>query len=71
MIARKRYNLTLAQAAEQYGTSVRTLRRRIDEGVLVAVHIGGGRAIRVCAKDGDALARPIPALPSGRQPHAA
>ena len=63
MIARKRYNLTLAQAAEQYGTSVRTLRRRIDEGVLVAVHIGGGRAIRVCAEDWDALharSRPCP-----------
>ncbi len=57
-IARK--YLTLAEAAEWYGVSERTLRRRIAEGRLPAFRIGP-RSIRVKAVDVEALAEPIPA----------
>lgn len=56
-IARK--YLTLAEAAEWYGVSERTLRRRIAEGRLPAYRVGP-RSIRVKAEDVEALAQPIP-----------
>ena len=52
-------HMTLKQAAEWYGVSERTLRRRIAEGRLPAYRIGP-RSIRVQAKDVDALAARIP-----------
>lgn len=52
-------HLTLKQAAEWYGVSERTLRRRIAEGKLPAVRVGP-RSIRVTAEDVAALAQPIP-----------
>ena len=55
-IAKK--NLTLKQAAEWYGVSERTLRRRIAEGQLKAYRVGP-RSIRVRAEDLEALALPI------------
>ena len=51
--------LTLAEAAEMYGVSERTLRRRISEGRLPAYRIGP-RAIRVSVADVENLARRIP-----------
>lgn len=56
-IARK--NLSLKEAAEWYGVSERTLRRRIAEGRLPAYRLGP-RTIRVRAEDVEALAKPIP-----------
>ncbi len=56
-IARK--YLALAEAAEWYGVSERTLRRRIAEGRLPAYRVGP-RAIRVKAEDVEALAERIP-----------
>jgi excisionase family DNA binding protein len=53
-------NLTLKEAAEWYGVSERSLRRRIDDGSLRAWKIGP-RSIRVAAADVEALARPVPA----------
>ncbi len=55
----RRY-LTLAEAAEWYGVSERTLRRRIADGSLPAYRVGP-RSIRVKAVDVEALAEPIPA----------
>jgi excisionase family DNA binding protein len=49
----------LNEAAEWYGVSERTLRRRISEGLLPAVRVGP-RSIRVRAEDVEALAVPIP-----------
>ena len=55
--------LTLADAAERHGVSVRTLRRRVAEGALPAYRIGP-RAIRVKADDLAELARRIPTAAS-------
>jgi excisionase family DNA binding protein len=52
--------LTLAQAAEIFGTSERTVRRLIASGSLPAFRIGP-RTIRVRAEDVLAQAKPIPA----------
>ncbi len=54
-----RKNLSLKQAAEWYGVSERTLRRRIAEGRLRAYRVGP-RCIRVSVADMEALAQPIP-----------
>lgn len=56
--------MTLAEAAEWYGVSERTLRRRIAEGTLPAYRIGP-RAIRVSAADVEALAHRIPTAGGG------
>lgn len=55
----ERKNMTLREAADWYGLSERTLRRRIAEGKLRAYRVGP-RSIRVSVEDLDALARPIP-----------
>lgn len=60
---RQRKNLTLKQAAEWYGVSERTLRRRISEGRLRAYRVGP-RSIRVSVEDLDELARRIPTAES-------
>lgn len=52
-------NLKLREAAEWYGVSERTLRRRIAEGRLPAYRVGP-RSIRVAAEDVEALATRIP-----------
>ena len=52
-------HLTLKEAADWYGVSERTLRRRIAEGRLPAYRVGP-RSIRVTAEDVAALAQPIP-----------
>jgi excisionase family DNA binding protein len=52
-------HLTLREAADWYGVSERTLRRRIAEGKLPAFRVGP-RSIRVTAEDVAALAQPIP-----------
>lgn len=54
-----RKNLKLREAAEWYGISERTLRRRIAEGRLPAYRVGP-RSIRVAAEDVEALATRIP-----------
>jgi excisionase family DNA binding protein len=55
----ERKNITLKQAAQWYGVSERTLRRRIAEGRLRAYRVGP-RSIRVSVEDLEALARRIP-----------
>ena len=57
--ALNKHHLTLKQAAEWYGVSERTLRRRVSEGQLAAVRVGP-RSIRVKAEDVEALGVPIP-----------
>lgn len=54
----KRQYESLAQAAERTGISVKTLRRRIIDGELVAYR--SGRLIRVEPKAVDALFRQVP-----------
>jgi excisionase family DNA binding protein len=51
--------MTLHSAADRYGISERSIRRRITEGALRAYQIGP-RAIRVAAEDVEKLARPTP-----------
>ncbi len=51
---------TLAQAAARHGVSVKTLRRRVAEGKIVAYRFGP-TLIRVDPAEVDALLRPIPA----------
>lgn len=55
----ERKNMTLKEAADWYGVSERTLRRRIAEGKLRAYRVGP-RTIRVSVEDLDALAVRIP-----------
>lgn len=55
----ERKNMNLKDAADWYGVSERTLRRRIAEGKLRAYRVGP-RSIRVSVEDLDALARRIP-----------
>jgi len=50
--------LTIAEAAEVYGISTKTVRRRITDGTLAAKRIGP-RLIRVSAKSLAALANPM------------
>jgi len=50
---------SLAQAADWYGMSQRSLRRMIAEGELRAYRVGK-RQIRIRVSDLDALAKPIP-----------
>jgi excisionase family DNA binding protein len=64
IMARETKYLTLSQAAERYGVSVRTLRRRIAEGRLPAYRVGP-RSIRVAEGDLARLARPIPTAGDG------
>jgi len=52
--------MSLQHAAEEYGLSTSTIRRRIADGNLKAYRVGP-RAIRVAAEDLEALARRIPA----------
>jgi excisionase family DNA binding protein len=60
-IAKK--NMKLKEAAAWYGVSERTLRRRINEGLLPAYRVGP-RSIRVSAEDVAALAQRIPTADS-------
>lgn len=57
--ALRKKNMKLSDAAEWYGVSERTLRRRIAEGKLPAYRVGP-RSIRVAAEDVEALATRIP-----------
>lgn len=52
-------HMKLSEAADWYGVSERTLRRRIADGKLPAFRVGP-RSIRVRAEDVAALAEPIP-----------
>ena len=54
-----RIGLSLQEAAEQYGMSTKTIRRRIADGTLVAYRVGP-RSIRVTVADLEALATRIP-----------
>ena len=56
--------LSLSEAAERYGVSVRTLRRRIAEGRLPAYRVGP-RSIRVADHELAQLARRIPTAGDG------
>jgi excisionase family DNA binding protein len=61
-MARERY-LPLATVAEDYGVSVKTLRRRIAEGTLPAYRVGG--QVRIREDDLHRLARRIPTAVGG------
>jgi excisionase family DNA binding protein len=54
-----RKTLTVQEAAQVYGCSVRTIRARIADGSLPAYRLGP-RAIRIRVEDLDALMRRIP-----------
>jgi excisionase family DNA binding protein len=58
-IARK--YAALSEAADWYGVSERTIRRRISEGRLAAVRVGP-RVIRVRLDDLETLGDPIPVV---------
>jgi excisionase family DNA binding protein len=58
--AQEKRHLRLREAAEWYGVSERTLRRRIAEGRLPAFRVGP-KSIRVRSEDVESLAVPIPA----------
>ena len=57
---------TIAQAAERWGDSRDTIRRRIADGSLRAVRLGP-RLIRLDPADVDALMRPIPTTAGGER----
>ncbi|WP_180950613.1 helix-turn-helix domain-containing protein [Corynebacterium riegelii] len=56
---------TLKQAAERTGLAERTLRRRIEDGSLIAYRLG--RAIRLRPEDVDALFTPTNAWAGGEK----
>jgi excisionase family DNA binding protein len=58
IVARHKY-LPLSIVADDYGISIKTLRRRIAEGTLPAYRVGG--QVRVRETDLEQLARRIPA----------
>jgi excisionase family DNA binding protein len=57
MAATKRY-ISLGEAAERYGVSIRTIRRRISAGELKAIRFGP-RLIKVDPDDLDAMGQPM------------
>jgi excisionase family DNA binding protein len=56
--------LTLDQAADELGTSLRTVRRLVSTGQLPAVKVGNSRLIRVDRDDLDKLLKPV--TPNGK-----
>lgn len=52
--------VSLQEAADIYGVSVKTVRRRIAEGHLPGYRLRGTRGIRVRSSELDVLLRPIP-----------
>lgn len=62
-VVQQRY-LSLKEAADWYGVSERTLRRRVSEGRLRAYRVGP-RSIRVRSTDVAALAEQIPTTQVG------
>ena len=59
---------TIAQVAQAYGVSTKTVRRLISRGDLHAYRLGS-RLIRVDLNEAESLLRPIPTAGGG--PHAA
>jgi excisionase family DNA binding protein len=59
MTVEQKTYLSLKEAADMFGVSERTIRRRIAEGKLPAYRVGP-RSIRVTAESAAALAKPIP-----------
>lgn len=51
-----------AEAAAYYGTSTRTIRRRISDGTLTGFRLPGSRLIRVDLDELEAKLRPIPTV---------
>ncbi|MDR2973554.1 MAG: excisionase family DNA-binding protein [Propionibacteriaceae bacterium] len=51
--------LSLRDAADYTGTSIDTLRRRINDGQLTAYYMGRSHTVRIKASDLDGLMRPI------------
>lgn len=56
----RRHVVPIAQAAEAYGISVRTVRRRISKGHLRGYRMDGGPGILVDLNDMDAMLKVIP-----------
>lgn len=56
--------LTLDQAADELGTSLRTVRRLVSSGQLPAVKVGNSRLVRVDRDDLDKLLKPV--TPNGK-----
>lgn len=61
-----RRDLSIADAAEHFGLSTKTIRRRIADGQLAAVRIGGKRTIRISITDLEQLEAPIPTVGGDR-----
>ncbi len=62
-MARERTLISISEAAETYGVSTKTVRRRIADGTIPARRLGP-RLVRIDVRDADAALRPIPtALP--------
>ena len=55
---------SVAQAAERFGTSQKTVRELILRGELPAVRIGSTRTIRIRPEDAEAVLRPVEFLDS-------
>lgn len=66
MSAPNRDWLTLAEVAEHLAFTERTVRNMIRRGDLRAYRVRGSRAVRIKAREVDAVLRPIPALGGGR-----
>jgi excisionase family DNA binding protein len=56
--------LTLDQAAEELGASLRTVRRLVSSGQLPAVRIGNSRTIRIDRDDLEKVLKPV--VPNGK-----
>ncbi|MFC9997034.1 helix-turn-helix transcriptional regulator [Nocardia sp. NPDC127526] len=51
--------VSLETAAEQWGISARTLRRRISDGTITGYRVPGTRAVRVDLNELDRLMKPM------------
>jgi len=52
--------INLSRAAEQYDTSVKTIRRRIADGTITGYRMPNSRHVKVDADEVDKAFRPIP-----------
>lgn len=62
-VAKRTQALSIRDAAEAFGVSTDTIRRRIADGTLPAFKVG--RVIRIRPEDVDAFMRPIPSARVG------
>lgn len=56
--------ISLPEAAEELGTSLRTVRRLVSQGLLPAYKVGGSKLVRINSEDLAKVLKPV--TPSGR-----